>query len=308
MKMKIFLSGLLALIFLNFLPKTNASPLPPLDEWPKLRMEDIGTLQQLCEYDKQCEALKDHRGNIKFPHPLLLKIFWLQKDDLASIAKKYGIHPLIPMAAIATEHSLNLAIENQTRDNLVAAGFATNKNILGLKAVPENRPLYDEMIMNAEQIVAPSENRRRPGDSEYIGHRTFSIEGIYQYVAALMLYYTETYAKAGVDIANKPGILTSLYSIGRVADDTQPRVNYFGRLVLRNWEVFEAIYNEEEFDLDRILDLRQSLEKSDNNRPLRNLFGMFGKDRTSTFTTTKEVLLRDNFLYCDHWWRTSRDS
>ncbi|MCY4524559.1 MAG: DUF1402 family protein, partial [Halobacteriovoraceae bacterium] len=305
MKNKIFSLGLLALGVLIFYPKANASPWP-VDKWPKLRMGDVGTYEQLCEYDQGCEALKDRRGNFKLPHPLILKIFWLQKDNLSSVAEKYGIHPLIPMAAIATEHSLNVGIEDQIQDTFRAAGLTRNGRILGMKAVSYGYgQLYADAAMNAEQIVARIEERD-PQDNEYIENRISSLEGAYEYVAALMLHYTEVYARAGIDIGDNPGILSTLYNIGDVDEKVQrtldqgrePKVNYFGWFVLHNWEAFESVYNSENFNLEYVADMEQSLQESGNDSRWGDMFGLLVRDQVPTFVTTEEISLRDNYPEC----------
>ena len=303
---KFHILGLLALIILTPL-QLEANPISwPKSEWPELKLEDKGTYKELCEYDVLCGELKDRQRNFKFPHQIILKIFWLQKERLASIAKKYGIHPLIPMAAMITEHSLNVGIEDQIQDNLKSLGLDMNGRLLGLKAVSYGYgQLYKEAAMNAEQIVARIEDRH-PEDYEYVQKRIVSIEGAYEYVAALMLYYTEAYANADIDISHNPGILTTLYNIGNVdqkirrtvEEGRTPEVNYFGWFALHNWKALEVVYNDD-FSLVYVADLEQSLQESRNDGRLGNLIGSFMRDRVPTFSTTVEVPLRDNPPRCN---------
>ena len=152
----------------------NATPWP-VSEWPEVKFEEKITYDELCGFDELCKKLKDREGKIKFPHSIILKIFWLQRDELASIAKKYGIHPIIPMAAIATEHSLNVGIEDKLQDNLKALGLDKNGRLLGLKAVSYGYgQLYEEAAMNAETIVARIEDRVEE-DYEYVQKRIKSL-------------------------------------------------------------------------------------------------------------------------------------
>ena len=73
--------------------------------------------------------------------------------------------------------------------------------------------------------------------------RTSSIQGAYEYIAALMLYYTELYAEAQIDISHNPAILTTLYNIGKaeerlartLSENRTPESNYFGWFILHNW-------------------------------------------------------------------------
>ena len=308
MKIQMFhILGLLALIALTPL-SSKANPTPWTEsEWPEIQFEDKGTYEELCKYDRWCSKLKDREGNFKFPHHLILKMFWLQKERLSLIAKKYGIHPLIPMAAIVVEHSLNVGIEDQIQDTLMSLGIDRNGSILGLRAVSYGYgQLYYEAAMNAEKIVARVENRP-PQNNEYVKRRITSIEGAYEYATALMLHYTEVYASAGIDISHRPGILTTLYNLGdvdnrvlkTVDEGRRPKVNYFGWFVSHNWEAFEAVYDDD-FSLEYVADLEQSLQESRNDGLLGNFVGSFLiRDQVPTLATTIEVPLRDNPPWCN---------
>ena len=280
----------------------------PKNEWPQLKIEDNISYNELCLYDRLCEKLKvKNSEEIKAPHQLLLKLFWLQRESLAAIAKKYGIHPLIPMAAIISEHSFNVGIEDEIQDNLRSIGLDINGRLFGLKSVSYGYgQLEREAALNAEKIVARIENRN-PKDLEYIIERTDSIQGAYEYIAALMLYYTELYAEAQIDISHSPAILTTLYNIGKaekrlartLSENRTPESNYLGWFVLHNWSLFETIYNSKSFNLEYIADSQQSLQESENDGFVGDVVGFFSNDNTvPTLATNVEVLLKDNPPQC----------
>ena len=279
----------------------------PMDKWPELKIEDNISYNELCLYDHRCKKLKTKNSEeIKVPHPLLLKLFWLQRESLASIAKKYGIHPLIPMAAIISEHSFNVGIEDVIQDNFKNIGFDINGRLLGLKSVSYGYgQLKSKAALNAEKIVARIE-MRNPKNLKYIIERTSSIQGAYEYVAALMLYYTELYAKAQIDISHNPAILTTLYNIGKaeerltrtLSENRTPERNYLGWFVLHNWNLFETIYNSDSFNLEYIADSQQSLQESENDGPVGNVIGFLSNDKVPTLATKVEVLLKDNPPQC----------
>ena len=279
----------------------------PMNEWPELKIEDNISYNELCLYDNLCKKLKiKNSEGIKVPHPLLLKLFWLQRESLTSIAKKYGIHPLIPMAAIISEHSFNVGIEDVVQDNLKNIGFDINGRLLGLKSVSYGYgQLKDKAALNAEKIVARIENRN-PKNLKYITERTSFIKGAYEYVAALMLYYTELYAKVQIDISHNPAILTTLYNIGKaekrltrtLSENRTPKSNYLGWFVLHNWSLFETIYNSNSFNLEYIADSQQSLQESENDGPVGNVIGFLSNDKVPTLATKIEVPLKDNPPRC----------
>ena len=280
----------------------------PKNEWPKLKIEDNISYNELCLYDPRCRILKNRDSEeIKVPHQLLLKLFWLQRESLASIAKKYGIHPLIPMAAIISEHSFNVGIEDQIQDSLRNIGLDINGRLLGLKSVSYGYgQLKGEAALNAEKIVARIENRN-PKDLKYIIERTTSIQGAYEYIAALMLYYTELYAKAQIDISHNPAILTTLYNIGQaeerlsrtLSENRTPKSNYLGWFVLHSWDLFETIYNGNSFDLEYIADFQQSLQESKTDGPVGNVIGFLSNDKVPSLATKIEVPLKDSPPQCD---------
>ena len=301
MKIQIFI------VSLSFIFPYCVMPSWPVSEWPEVKFEEKITYDELCKYDELCGKLKNRKGKFKFPHSIILKIFWLQKEELASIAKKYGIHPIIPMAAIATEHSLNVGIEDKWQDNLKSLGLDKNGRLLGLKAVSYGYgQLYREAAMNAEKIVARTEKRSQE-EYEYVQKRIKSIAGAYEYVSALMLYYTEAYAQEGIDISHRPDILSTLYNIGKVderirmtmSEGRRPQANYFGWFVVYNWKSFESIYANDGFNLEYIADLEQSLQESGNDGLVGKLIGSLQKNQVPSFTITDEIYLRDAPPWCD---------
>ena len=301
MKVQIFILGLLL-----FLPYRVVASWP-VSEWPEVKFEEKITYNELCDYDGLCKKLKDRKDKFKFPHSIILKIFWLQKEELASIAKKYGIHPIIPMAAIATEHSLNVGIEDKWQDNLKSLGLDKNGRPLGLKAVSYGYgQLYKEAAMNAEKIVARIEERSQK-DYKYVQMRIKSIQGAYEYVSALMLYYTEVYAQEGIDISHRPDILSTLYNIGKVderirmtmSEGRRPQPNYFGWFVEYNWKSFESIYTNNNFNLAYVSDLEQSLQESGNDGFVGIIIGSLQRNQVPTFTIMEEIPLRDSRPWCD---------
>ena len=280
----------------------------PKNEWPQLKIEDNISYNELCLYDKRCKLLKIRDSEeIKVPHSLLLKLFWLQRESVAAIAKKYGIHPLIPIAAIISEHSFNVGIEDIIQDNFRSIGLDINGRLLALKDVSYGYgQLKNEASENAERIVARIENRN-PKNLKYIEERTSSIQGAYEYIAALMLYYTELYAEAQIDISHNPAILTTLYNIGKaeerlartLSENRTPKSNYLGWFVLHNWSLFETIYNSNSFNLEYIADSQQSLQESENDGFVGDVVKLFSNDNTvPTLTTNVEVLLKDNPPQC----------
>ena len=121
-----------------------------------------------------------------------------------------------------------------------------------------------------------------------------------------MLYYTELYAEAQIDISHNPAILTTLYNIGKaeerlartLSENRTPESNYFGWFILHNWSLFETIYNSNSFNLEYIADSQQSLKESENDGLMGNVIGFFLNDTVPTLATKIKVLLKDSPPQC----------
>ena len=206
-------------------------------------------------------------------------------------------HPLLPMAAITVEHSLNVGIEDKWQDNLRSWNLDKNGKLFYVKEVSYG---YGQIkftaAMEAEKIVAQVEGRT-PQDFQYVEERIDTIAGAYEYAAALMRYYIGVYDEMGFDISQNLGVLTTLYNIGDVETRAnrrrnkggEPGVNYFGWFALHNWQSFDAIYAEEDFSLNYISDLQSSLQELGNDGTLGVTSGYFMDDQMPTLSIEDEV-------------------
>ncbi len=188
-----------------------------------------------------------------------------------------------------------------------SSGLDINGRLLGIKKVSYGYgQLYEEAAMNAESIVARVEDRT-PQDKEYVDSRIVSIEGAYEYAAALMIFYQEAYIDRGHPIANNPGILTTLYNIGKAqerlertdAEDRRPEVNYFGWFAMHNWSIIEEAFKKSAFELTYISDQQVSLQERGTDGFGGTLVGMLMDDKVQAMSIPYDIPLRDNPPACE---------
>lgn len=210
------------------------------------------SFEELCKLDSMCYLLKDQSGNIKQPHRILMFLLQGYRKKLIELGTKYNIHPALPVAAIVTEHSINVGIEDVIQDSLSQTMFTRNGAFLGIKEMSFGfGQLYNDAALEAETKIAALENRKP--DRNIIRERIKSIEGSLEYVAALMSAYIEKYEEAGYQVRNNIGVVSTLYNIGKIdsriertkKERRDPGVNYFGWFVVKYWDEFNKVLSEE---------------------------------------------------------------
>lgn len=138
------------------------------------------------------------------------------------------------------ENSLNVSVTDDVENLLVKIGVANKGEILGKKFTYGLGQLNFNVAREAENYVAKLEGREPVSDSVLTEAILIPEKSIY-YIAAVLRKSQDDYKKQGIDIADKPEILTTLYNLGktetRAAElktmGTSPKPNYFGFFVKR---------------------------------------------------------------------------
>ena len=188
----------------------------------------------LCSYDKKwCERLKNSDGTWVKPKKEIVQLLKELAPIIEKHAKTLGVDPQAVAGAIMAENSLNVSISDDVQDLLVKIGVANKGEILGKKFTYGLGQLNFQAAREAENYAAKLEGREAISDNLLIPERA-----IY-YVAAVLRKCQDDYKRQGIDIADKPEILTTLYNLGHSDiksleiknSGSTPKPNYFGFFV-----------------------------------------------------------------------------
>lgn len=198
--------------------------------------------RQLCTYDKEwCGRVKNSDGTFVRPKPEIVKLLKELKDVIESSAKQLGVDAVAIAGSIMSENSLNVSISDDVQDLLVRIGVAKKGEVLGKKFTYGLGQLNFHVAREAEDYIAKIEKRAPISDDELSSALLIPAKSIY-YVGAVIRKVQDDYKKVGIDISDKPEILTTLYNLGRSASKAvetsrsgqAPRPNYFGFFVKKN--------------------------------------------------------------------------
>lgn len=204
---------------------------------------------ELCKYDNLCNKLKDNStGEWIKPKEAMVKALKILAPEIQVVAKLYNVSAEAIAAAILTENSLNVTIDDGIQDFLVKMKLAPSGSILGKKFSFGWGQLYMEAAWEAEETAYQIEKRPKRTKEE-IAELLLTPLGAITYVAALLRTVQDQYKKAGFDIKNQPEILATLYNLGQTetrANEAKllkrnPRVNFFGFFVKKNMNTLKSI-------------------------------------------------------------------
>lgn len=244
------------------------------------------TYDELCKYDKFCDRLKNASGEFETPKKMSMIIFQSFRAMVVEIAKKYEVDPVLLIAVIATEHTLNVNIDDVWQNMLIKS------NTLGGNPLDFSYgfgQIHDGIALEVEPIVAKVEKREVYADYQSIRDRLFTMEGALNYAAAILVDARQKYADQGIDISNSPGVMASLYNLGNVerraqaakGKESAPQVNFFGWFVLYNWSIFYKA----------IVEPPKSMAFSNEMLEESKLSGMIGDPVYPLFSTSSSLPL-----------------
>ena len=211
------------------------------------------TLEQLCSYDPHhCRNLSHLNGSVKKPKRTILVVFQQIRQRVREIARRFDIDPRVLIAVITTEHTLNVTIDDVIQDIYSRTAIGANGRLGPLRVSYGFGQIYADAAEFAEPVAAEIEGRERL-TPEKVNERLQTMDGALTYAAALLLHARRVYAQGGFDISNHPGVLATLYNIGKVGERLErtqregrlPGVNYFGWFVEHHWQIFDSIMNDE---------------------------------------------------------------
>lgn len=227
------------------------------------------TFAELCAYDGgHCQRLRHENGSIRRPKRTILVVFQQIRQQVLEVAARFGVDPRTLIAVITSEHTLNVSIDDVIQDIYSRTPIGSSGRLGPLRVSYGFGQIYSDAAAAAEPIVAEIE-RRAPLRNDQVNTRLQTMEGALTYAAAVILDAQRQYRAAGYDVSNQPGVLATLYNIGRISlrlERTQregrlPMVNYFGWFVEQNWTAFDEVIrnnapthvlNESDIEMDRV--------------------------------------------------------
>jgi len=248
------------------------------------------TYEQLCAYDDNCDRIKRNEQFV-IPNQMALAIFQRIRSMIFDVAKKFSVDPVLLMAVIVTEHTLNVTIVDVWETDLVKTRLAHNGSLGPLNFSYGYGQIYEKAAHRAEKIVAEIE--QRPVLSEVdLAQRLLTMKGALTYAAGILVNATRIYQKHGIDISKRPGILATLYNLGdaeiraskTVKSGRDPRVNFFGWYILYNWNLFEKTLLTKNNELKISNELLEKYKIKN-----KKLGARFGKDLYPAFITEKSI-------------------
>jgi hypothetical protein len=198
------------------------------------------TFEELCKYEKLCQQLKDSGGFIKPKKKILLLLNEL-REPIKSISEKLGVDPRAVAGAIAAENTMNVQVDDDIQDWLVKLQIAPTASILGKSFTIGLGQIHVEAAAQVEPMLAKLEKRTTRSSKE-IADALLTPVGAIAYAAGIVRKAQDDYKAQGIDVSDRPEILTTLYNLGNTdskartanASKQTPRPNYFGFFVQQN--------------------------------------------------------------------------
>jgi hypothetical protein len=195
----------------------------------------------LNQYDGFAGTLKTPDGAWIAPKEEIISTLKILAPEIEKASQTYGVDARAIAGAILAENTLNHTISDSLQDFLVKYKLAKNGAILGKKFSFGLGQINVSAAREAEPLIAKAEGRAPRSDEELAQELLKPVSAI-QYIGALMRKYQDIYAEKGFDISKSPGILATVYNLGKAearaaeaqASSRAPRVNYFGFFVDKN--------------------------------------------------------------------------
>lgn len=203
------------------------------------------TKEQVCAYDKFCKSALNGDGTVKRPNKVLMKLIEENKDHIFASAEKFGVDPMAVAGAILAENTMNVGVTDAIQDWFAKRGITS---VAGKEFSFGIGQINFSAAKAAEAFMAEKEKRPQRTDQE-INAKLVTPEGSIEYAAGIVLNSQEAYRKEGIDISERPEILTTLYNLGQPetraknskAMGALPQPNYFGFFVGENLPIIERL-------------------------------------------------------------------
>ena len=253
--------------------------------------------QDVCSYDRRCQ-----NATKGINQPVLDTLKKLN-PLIQEAAKEFGVDPRAIAGCILGEHSMNTDAVDIAED-FVGSHGDTKGNLYGVGKLFGKEytfgfgQLHFSRAKTAETLAAQVEHRSMLSDEE-INKKLLTPEGAVSYAAALLKQAQDMYAKAGYDISKDPGVLTTLYNIGKIQERLDrtiqekrlPKPNYFGFWVQLHYD-----------ELDQAIGASQKSAMTLTPQAKQQAIAQAGKSLTAKQVTvykpTKEILLSNGPVSC----------
>ena len=201
-----------------------------------------------------CDRLKDASGKIIKPSVEIKAILQAYSGKIKEVAKIYGVDPRAVTGALMAENSMNVTKDRTAAKNtlrmLGGVGNAAYKAYSGMGYSRGLGQIKPETAYAVEKMAAKIEGRTERTENQ-IEEVLFDNENSIKYAAAIIRNAQDTYKEQGIDISKDPGLLASVYNLGKAQSRAQkakeekknPRYNYFGQFVAANTDAIDEVLN-----------------------------------------------------------------
>ena len=189
---------------------------------------------------------------MKAPKQDMLFLIKKFRSEIIQAGKDYEIDPRAIAGCLLAENSLNVHVDDKLQEDLVRKGLAPEGKILGLSFSFGWGQIYTDTAELVEPMMAHKETRPLRNRRE-IAQALLQPDQSLRYAAALLLRSQNIYQQQGFMIQNNPGVLVSLYNLGKVQQraletkqaERSPRVNYFGYFVEFYMDLIQNLLQED---------------------------------------------------------------
>jgi len=304
---KIIIANIIAQIsLLHFSMVFSKETFSPHDEY-----------KRICKMTpKYCPKLKDRSGKWSKPARAVLLMTKKFIPYIKKVAKKYGIDERAIVGSIIIENGINNSYFDDIQNILVKSGLFDNGELLGKEFTFGFGQIKMSAALPVEQMAAKIDKRKVRTVDE-ISKALLKPEESIRYMAAIIRKAQDDYMKQGFDISNRPGLLATLYNIGKseqrvkrsVQEGKAPSINYYGFFVLNNMkQIDDLLGNKKIPNNNETSSLKKTREYSSKiaiyQSPSRCQVGNDDEDieyqklRTKkNFPKIGEVSLGDNFYH-----------
>jgi hypothetical protein len=192
-----------------------------------------------CNSDNKgqfCDNLKNSDGSWVQPSESVKKILKELYPEIEKASKTYNIKKESIIAAILSENSLNVSLNDDIQNWLVKNKVFKSAKIplVGYFSIG-----FSQVTVSAaakvEKNAAKAEGRSERTEEEIAKELLNPVSAI-NYTAAIIKNNQDIYAKNGFNISDRPDIIASLHSLGEPekyatrakADNRQPKPNFMG--------------------------------------------------------------------------------
>ncbi len=207
--------------------------------------------QTLCSYDPNCKKLVNWDGSMKAPKQDMIFLIKKFRSEIIQAGKDYEVDPRAIAGSLLAENSLNVHVDDKLQDDLVRMGLSPEGKLLGFSFSFGWGQIYTDTAESVEPMMAQIENRPIRNRREIAKALLLPDQSV-RYVAALLLKSQTIYQQLGLSIHNNPGILVTLYNLGKESQRAlttkqagrSPRINYFGYFVELYMDQIQSLLQE----------------------------------------------------------------